>query len=372
MAELKPLQIFRPGRQLSAAGESIAYSESDLAACAQAYDPKLHEAPIVVGHPDDKAPAYGWIKAVSFADGHLDAEPYQVDPAFAELVNAKRFKKMSASFYRPTSPSNPVPGVWYLRHVGFLGAQPPALKGLRDASFAGSGEDFVEFADWDDVRVAGLFRGLRDWLISKFGLDEANQALPEDAVGAAQLSAVLSDPDPDPVPDAGISSYAEGTMTPEQIAAREADLKARETKLASDEASFAERNRQLSAQELVARRQVHTEFAEGLVKAGRLLPAFRDGLVSFMADIGQADVVEFGEGDKKKSEPALAWLKGMLEKHLTKQVEFGEHRRGAGGVDLDDPHALAAAAVEFQEAESKAGRTVDIATAVAHISGSRG
>lgn len=370
MGALKHLQIFRPGRQTSKAGEAIAFSESDLAACAEAYDPALHEAPIVVGHPQDGAPAYGWIQSLSYADAHLNAVPHQVDASFAELVGAGRYKKISASFYRPTSPSNPVPGVWYLRHVGFLGAQPPALKGLRDASFAGTGEDFVEFADWDDVRIAGLFRGLRDWLISKFGLDEANQALPEDAVSGAQLSAALSDPDP--VPDSGTSSYAEGNMKPEEIAAREAALQARETKLAADEASFAERSRQLGAQELAARRLTHLDFAESLVKAGRLLPAYRDGLVSFMADIGAADVVEFGEGDAKKSEPALAWFKELLDKHLAQQVAFGEHARHTAGVDLDDPNALAAAAVEFQEAEAKAGRPIDIATAVAHISSQRG
>ena len=43
--------------------------------------------------------------------------PRQVDPAFAEAVAAGRYKKVSASFYQPNSPHNPVPGVYYLRHV---------------------------------------------------------------------------------------------------------------------------------------------------------------------------------------------------------------------------------------------------------------
>ena len=91
---------------------------------------------IVVGHPVTDGPAYGWVKALNFAAGGLEAEPDQVDPAFAEMVAAGRFKKISASFYPPESPKNPVPGVYYLRHVGFLGAQPPAVKGLRAPSFA--------------------------------------------------------------------------------------------------------------------------------------------------------------------------------------------------------------------------------------------
>jgi len=136
MANSKPLQIFKPGRHTAMSGAELAFSESDLAATAAAYDPALAEAPIVVGHPAADAPAYGWVKALAFAEGGLEAEPDQVDPAFAEMVAAGRFKKISASFYPPESPKNPVPGVYYLRHVGFLGAQPPAVKGLRAPSFA--------------------------------------------------------------------------------------------------------------------------------------------------------------------------------------------------------------------------------------------
>lgn len=136
MANSKPLQIFKPGRHTAMSGAELAFSESDLAATAAAYNVALSEAPIVVGHPAADAPAYGWIRSLAFAEGGLEAEPDQVDPAFAEMVAAGRFKKISASFYPPESPKNPVPGVYYLRHVGFLGAQPPAVKGLRAPSFA--------------------------------------------------------------------------------------------------------------------------------------------------------------------------------------------------------------------------------------------
>lgn len=76
------------------------------------------------------------MRSLAAGDDGLNAEPHQVDPEFAEMVNAGRFKKISASFYTPDAPNNPVPGVYYLRHVGFLGAQPPAVKGLKQAEFA--------------------------------------------------------------------------------------------------------------------------------------------------------------------------------------------------------------------------------------------
>jgi len=52
------------------------------------------------------------------------------------MVNKGRYKKISASFYSPNYPFNPAPGSYYLKHVGFLGAVPPAVKGLGDARFS--------------------------------------------------------------------------------------------------------------------------------------------------------------------------------------------------------------------------------------------
>lgn len=62
-------------------------------------------------------------------------------------MKAGSYKKVSAAFYSPTSAGNPTPGTHYLRHVGFLGGQAPAVKGLQDIHFS-EGEDFF-FADED-------------------------------------------------------------------------------------------------------------------------------------------------------------------------------------------------------------------------------
>ena len=131
MSKSKPIHIFKAGSHTAMSGATLAFSESDLQATARAYDPSKHEAPLVVGHPRADAPAYGWVKSLAYSENGLQAEPDQVDAQFAELVGTGRFKKISASFYPPESSANPVPGVYYLRHVGFLGAQPPAVKGLK-------------------------------------------------------------------------------------------------------------------------------------------------------------------------------------------------------------------------------------------------
>ena len=80
---------------------------------------------------------------LAFKEGIVTADPEKVEPNFAEMVNDGRFPKISSSFWPPNHPSNPKPGVWYLRHVGFLGAAAPAVKGLKPASFSDEAADLV-------------------------------------------------------------------------------------------------------------------------------------------------------------------------------------------------------------------------------------
>ncbi|WP_274571268.1 hypothetical protein [Neisseria leonii] len=82
---------------------------ADLAETAAAYDPQVHEAPVVVGHPLTDAPAYGWVGGLKAKNGVLSAGFAQADETFADWVRAGRYKKVSASFYPPDRPGNPTP-----------------------------------------------------------------------------------------------------------------------------------------------------------------------------------------------------------------------------------------------------------------------
>ncbi|MFB9148750.1 hypothetical protein [Roseovarius ramblicola] len=185
----KPLHIFRAGRHTAMSGQSFEFSEAEVEAVAAAYDPALHEAPIVVGHPRTDAPAYGWVKSLRAEGAELFAEPDQVEPAFAEMVRAGRFKRISASFYPPKASANPAPGTYYLKHVGFLGAQPPAVKGLKAAEFADDAEAVTLEIDFSEAEIAGVasagfgglrrvVAGLRDWLLSSQGQEVADRIVP--------------------------------------------------------------------------------------------------------------------------------------------------------------------------------------------------
>jgi hypothetical protein len=325
MNATKTLHIFKPGRQTAMNGLTLEFSESDLAASAAAYDPAKHEAPIVIGHPKHDAPAYGWVKSLATADDGLQAEPHQVDAAFAELVEAGRYKKISASFYLPDAPNNPVPGVYYLRHVGFLGAQPPAVKGLKAAEFADAEEGVVEFGDWGMETNATLWRRMREWLLAKFGQETADQVIPDWQIETIREAARQDDDaprvafaDPENAP-AGASpakpTTEENHVTPEQAAALEAENAQLKQQLATAEA---DKQKQAAAR----RHADNVAYAEQLIGDGKLAPKHKDAVVAFL-DFSEADAsLEFGEGDTKQ--PLAGAFKSFLGE-LPKVVEFGEH-----------------------------------------------
>lgn len=368
----KALQIFRTGRHTATSGDVLAFSEAALQATAAAYDPARHEAPIVVGHPQSNGPAYGWVKSLAFADGGLDAEPHQVDPAFAELVEAGRFKKISASFYAPEAPANPVPGVYYLRHVGFLGAQPPAVKGLRSPTFAEQEEGVVEFSELEDVQNASLWRSLREWLIGKFGLADADQAIPgytvssvEQGAQAERLAAATK------IDGAALPVYAEAdnphNPTCQESQVNPADKAALEAENAQLKAQIATMAALAKAAKQAEVHAAHAAFAETLVAAGKLLPAQVPVALATLDFFAAGEATpEFSEGDT--TQPLATAFRAFLAS-LPKQVDFGENatREIRDGVDLADPVALARAAQSFQESEAAEGRQVSIAQAVAHL-----
>ncbi len=323
---MKRIEIFKPGTHTAMSGEILGFTEKQLRESAAAYDRAVHEAPIVIGHPRDDGPAYGWVKSLSFSET-LQAEPDQVEPQFSEMVQSGRFKKVSAAWYRPDSPANPVPGVYYLRHVAFLGAQPPAIKGLKQVEFADAATDIVEL-EFGEVRawtVQKLFRGLRDFLIGKEGLEAADRVLPDWAIGdiedqSDQKSPAFREaPNPSPIP----TPLEVSTVDKQELERQQQQLKEREDKIAADELKFAERQQQL-------RNDESTRLVDGLVAKGRVLPKHRDGLVAFMASKDAEQPLEFGEGDARTQTTGRDFIEQFL-KELPESIHYAE--AGAGGTD---------------------------------------
>lgn len=364
------LHIFKAGRHVAMDGQAITFSEADIAATCAAYDPAKHEAPLTIGHPQHDLPAYGWVAGLTVTASGMDALPAQVDPAFAEMHANGRFKKISASFYSPTSPQNPVPGCYYLRHVGFLGAQPPAVKGLRSSQFADAEEGVVNFGDYDDATNAGLWRNLRELLLVKFGPEETDRYLPNFEVRALELGAQ----------EALMASAAAREVTP--IGTSYADPATRsqppenppmdhEQILADITAENMRLKAELAANKAAQVHAAHTAFCEA--QPG-LAPKHLTAAVAMLDQLAaQETPVNFGEGEDAR--PLADAFKALLTS-LPALVEFGELATGKraagtaepGHVNFSAPQGYTVNADQLNELGRakayQAAHKVDLVTAV--------
>lgn len=359
------LAVFAPGTHTAMDGRTITFTPEDCIDLANSYDPSVSEAPFVIGHPSLTAPAYGWAERLEYRDGIVYAAPRQVNPAFAEAFNAGSYKKRSLSIYQPDSPGNPKPGHFYARHVGFLGAVPPGVKGLPDAQFAEVSSDNgpLEFAlPWEADNLASLFQSIRDWVIQETTIEQADSIIPQWRIQSILDSATDERKSISPLAYAEETNVDPNKKTPStaaDFAEREAALAAREAKLAADEEVV--RTRQLEE-----KRTATVAFANGLVKGGSILPRQKTAIVEVLMNLSQ-EPLSFSEGETTISQSPEALLREILS---TKPavVNFSEKTGTADDpVDFADASALATAAQNYQAEQAKQGRTISMTDAVNHV-----
>lgn len=291
------IEVFRAGRHVDDQGVARTFTRADLVQMADGYDPALHEAPLTVGHPAHDLPAYGWVRRLAVDGDRLVLREHRdVEPRFAEMVRERRFPKRSTSLYSPDHPSNPKPGGWYVRHIGFLGAQPPGVKGLKEIAFA---EDKAAVCvSFSEAGEAG-----------QSTQEQEQMEKDKDAVAAAQAEAAKE----------------REAREKASAAAQEANNKL---------AQFAEAQRR-------ATHAAHVSFAEEQVKAGKLLPKDKGAAVAVLDLLAAGEPVEFAEGDTTKKVQPVEWLKSLIS-GAKPQVQFGEFAVGtvgdgaAGGEPLTD------------------------------------
>ena len=323
---MKPIKIFKVGEHTDMNGVKRNYTREMLEKCVATYSPEIHEAPFVLGHPKHNDPAMGWADHLELDDdGILWAYPKQLDADFAESVNAGKHNKVSASFYLPDSPNNPTSGTLYLRHVGFLGAQVPAIKGLGTVQFAEEETGIAEFGDWGHELAADLFRKWREWLIDSQGQEEADKIAPNWMIESLREYANAK-PTEVQAAFAELSGLELGEKSvpviPEPVkTAREIEL---EQQLAQANAAIAEKEN--------AEKEAHfSEFVESLVAGGHMPPKLKANAISLLNAAGQQEqqIVNFAEGEVSFSEAVKAFFTQTFD---SKIINFGE---GIKKTDVD-------------------------------------
>jgi len=334
-------------------------------------------APMVIGHPKTDAPAYGWIQDLKREGNVLSVKGDKLHDEFAEGVEKGLWPNRSIRIGKGADG-------FYLKHVGFLGAVPPAIEGMDSIYNANTDDECFDYAYQDSITpniLSRMMRRFREFIINKYDVETADSVIPDYEIEnlsehakdlrdeGIKSTPSYSKPKPTKTGDEPMSAF-----TKEQLdaAVEKAVTKAKEEgnaeftqkEEAHKTALTAERNKRLVVE--------FNKNISALVDDGKLLPAQAEGMSEFMLQLSDADEANFefsagkdGKGTIKKS--PLDWFNDFT-KALGKQIDFKESGAGeSSGVDGDDAQAIANAAVEFQKEQADKGITISVSQAVAHI-----
>lgn len=323
------VEVFRAGTHKDSIGRTHTFSRAQLdeiVANVSAAAP----APHVITHKELYSPfRYGSVVAAKRDGDSLFVKSDQIEPQFERLVADGRLRDRSIRLRRTEN------GL-ALSHVAWLGAEPPAVEGMAPVQFAASSDQVMDFS-YDDARSAGLLaralRRMREFLIDKYSVDDADRVMPEWEVQAADAlyAQALAEPEaestsettanpmfaaPAPGPQDG------GDMTAEELAKLQADLDAANARIAE----FA-RNEEASAR--AVRVAEFGALVTGAIDAGRLTPAQALGMAEFAAGLAAAQDAEFefSAGDTTAKKSPYAWFTDFVAS-LGKQIDFGESDAG--------------------------------------------
>lgn len=312
---MEKIEIFKAGKRFDANGKEFDISVSDLEQVVTSYNPAFHEAPAVIGHPKMNNPAYAWVEKLFLEGDVLKAQFKQIDPEFSEMVKNGRFKKVSASFYTPDSPNNPYQGRWAIRHVGFLGAMPPAVKGLKEPVFNETDEqgvvDFNEYTD--DANGTQLEQGTQS---TQTGVDGESK-------DTGKASATTSS----------------NTSYPKQTTG--------ESKMSQADKGELERLRQENAQlkqqqaqaEFDTKKQENANFAEKLLDEGKLAPIAKEKAIALLDGALSQDLALKDHADFSEATALLPLVQDFLNAQ-PKVVEFSEMATGDKAGTANDDNVI--------------------------------
>jgi len=326
------LHLARVGSFTDMHGQAVEVTADLLAQLAASYDPAVHRAPLVIGHPQTNSPAFGWLERVTATDAGLFGTPTQVDPAFAAAVRDARYPNRSLSFWPAGHPGSPVPGQPYIRHLGVLGATAPAIPGLQGADLAAIPDGVLS--------IPSSFI-----LPPSFAAEPEPMADPSETVDLAARIAAVDE--------------------------RERASAAQAAALDKTKADLERRAQDLAAQEETALRTTLAAFASRLADEVRIRPADVPALAEILLRLGPGEPAVCFAAPTAPTEPAhgAVWLRGFLSA-LPPLVELAERatkERVKGAPSAADDAKVARRAQAFKAAQDAAGHPISFAAAVAAV-----
>lgn len=371
------VEIMKPGRYIDSKGNETEFTADDLAECAESYNAEsAWRAPLVLGHPKTDDPAYGWIDSLKVEGGKLVAQIGKISQGLTNAIRDGLYRNHSASFYKPDNPRNPTPGKLYLKHLGFLGATPPAVKDLEPISLSeDDGATEINFSEplstnefgskvmainWKFESVYQILRAMKNRMIETDGAEKADKLIPEwtleelqrklkmpETETAGRDLAFAENEDSDAAdPSTRRNTAAQGDTGDAPHEVKDNPKKEGNTMTEQEQQALKDENERLkkaNAEEAKnAKRREIAEFAESkLVKTGKMTPAQRESFIELGLALDAAGDIEFSEGGEKvkkngyellcefaesltASKQSAGGAKFTAETAAEKTVEFGE------------------------------------------------
>ena len=378
------IDVCRTGTWRDAGNRERVVTEADLDRLVEGYSAS-DPAPVVVGHPEMDDPAYGWVESIRRTGDRLQAKLRDIVPEFRQAVEANMYAGRSIAAD---------PGWTTLRHIGFLGARKPAVDGLAPTQFSAPPEQVVVLAGTElasgpaeamraaALTIARIARGMRERIIAQDGIEAADEALPSweiehlnriaDDMGDADQQTFSAAREPE-TKEGKVTDKPEGgekKLDEAALAARAAELDARQARIDADEAKARKALALASAERAI----------EPHVTAGRVLPAEKAPLAALLASLpaGDDDTVAFaapeGEGEvKKKPAEILETFLAALPERVDYGTELasGDLPPNATRQPADDKAIASEAQVLMSESASR-GVTLTAAQAVDQVRAKRG
>lgn len=330
------VEAFSTGTHISAEGDESSYSDSDLDNMAKKYNDvsNTDPAPVCLGHPSDSSPAYGWVKSAQKVGGKLLLKLHELNRDFVDALRNHAYKKVSLSLYDTDEGPK-------IRHLAFLGAVPPAVKGLQPVQFVSSVKykTFSEEFDMADKpidvnelkrenhffkKLFNLFKiDVKTFTEEKTMSDTKVEVKPEekkpDEVKVVDHAETVVAPVVEAVVVPVVPPVTEPVVAPKPVdnfAEENATLKAQIATLTEQVAT-------LTATHLAATKsanlQSDRQFCEELVKDGRLRPVDVEMVVLNLEARAKLDEIRNYSEEQSSAKKYREGLKAM-----PRVVEFGE------------------------------------------------
>lgn len=269
--------VFRCGTHLDHSGKWRTFTEADIDRAIANY--QSNSAPVVVGHPNLNTPAFGWIQQFRRQGPIVQARCSRVADEFADLVKRGLYKNRSISFNSDGT----------FRHVGFLGAAAPAVKGLEDIQFADKGEFYtMDTAETVQAEQAAAQEQAEEVQVEP-------EAEVKTAESEAEVQSSCADAAQKTEPEVSLSDLeSQQKQFQETVKKLESHIKSLENALNVEQ----EKNRKVE----------FAAYADELIRKGRLNPVAKAPLISTMESLFVSDQANFASPENS----VLNQFKGLL------------------------------------------------------------